>query len=75
MSRDIHYLAPRPRCLEGLLVHAVGPTDSLASLCSVPWHAASGMRMIIEPHKTGHRTLWFTEEDVDCMACIAAETK
>jgi hypothetical protein len=29
-------------------------------------------QFIIEQRDVGCRTLWFTTDDVDCMACIAA---
>lgn len=72
MIRDARCRANRPACLAGLVVHAVGPVSSLDALCAAPWYRSSGMRIIIEPHGPGCRTLWFTAEDVDCMACIAA---
>lgn len=75
MSRDVRCRAERPTCLTGLVVHAVGSVASLEAACAAPWHLSSGMRMIIERHSPGCRTLWLTAEDVDCMACIAAECR
>jgi hypothetical protein len=66
----------RPACLVGLLVHEVAylTTGSLDSLCAKPSCLHDGARMIVEQHGPGCRTLWFTPEDVDCMACIAARS-
>ena len=63
---------PRPRSLLGHLVHAQAMVYPLQPLCAVPAGSPHYGQFIVEQHDVGCRTLWFTAEDVDCMACIAA---